>query len=256
MALTNGLTEIRNKKGGRKSAEPKVHQRTAHRLTRCPPFKRSKPRAGGPRPRIHRPLSPLPLPVMRPDRVPAPGEEPPLDLIRVKSSRCGIDVRGAPALTTSPKTPRGASRGTGAARCPGPAWMCAWSSRRTELLADTKTRADRDSPDNEPRRFNAARARDAVPRPPTSLYTPSSGGKTRTPAFLLLLLLLRLHEVRASAKRRRRGFKCRLEPGELYSSKGLRGDTAPRMEVCGGLPWQRYPSRSRPVCLPLFSRIK
>lgn len=124
-------------------------------------------------------------------------------------------MRGAPALTTSPKTPRGASRGTGAARCPGPAWMCAWSSRRTELLAETKTRADRDAPDNEPRSFNAAR--DAVPRPPTSLYTQSSGGKTRTPTFLLHL---RLHRVRASAKRRRRGFKCRLEPGELYSCKG------------------------------------
>lgn len=124
-------------------------------------------------------------------------------------------MRGARALTTSPKTPRGASRGIGAARCPGPAWMCAWSSRRTELLAETKTRADRDAPDNEPRRFNAAC--DAVPRPPTSLYTPSSGGKTRTPTFLLHL---RLHRVRASAKQRRRGFKCRLESGELYSCKG------------------------------------
>lgn len=47
-------------------------------------------------------------------------------------------------------------------------------------------------------------------------------------------------------------LKSRLEPGAALLWRGAQSAAAPPELRGGGLPWQRYPSRSPPVCLPLF----
>lgn len=133
-------------------------------------------------------------------------------------------------------------------------WMCVFLRGEPSRLYKQRTRADSYSPDNT---RHAVCFHDAVPRPPDLFLIFSSRVQRKRRKHRLYPAL----SPDLSDTTRLQSPNEREATTEVFGGCRLEAQSSARSgkRLCRtgwGLPWQRCPSRSQLVCLPLFQRKK